>query len=157
MGFHEVATGILVKKHGDFSDYLSIVYKSITHKKTGKKYVGKKMKKIVSELIEKNQKLEHCYDILDFEHDFELELHDDIFVKDSQFYYKNDLNIYICVSFCSVMIAISVVGDDLGGKYKTFKFKDETILNLLEWKTQLVNQGRLENTCQFATVPNCCS
>lgn len=31
------------------------------------------------------------------------------------------------------MIAISVVGDDLGGKYKTFKFKDKTILNLLDY------------------------
>lgn len=31
-------------------------------------------------LIEKNKNLEHYYDILDLEHDFELELHDDIFV-----------------------------------------------------------------------------
>jgi hypothetical protein len=151
MGFHAVATGFVLKK-----GYIDVVFKSIKDKKNDKVYEGEKLHEYFADFCEENDICD-LYQIFELE-DYEFVLHSDIlFLKEKcrVVYAKNPKIIIGCPMCCDEMIYISCVGDDIGGGDDE-EFEDQDILDFLEWKNILVQQGRMENA-KFSCIGNCCS
>lgn len=152
MGFHAVATGFVLK-----NGFTDIVFKSIRNKETNKVYEGKELEEIIAEIYEEND-ICYLHEILELEEEYEFVLQSDIlFLKEKQHvvYAKNPKIIIGRPMCCDEMIYISCVGDDVGGGDDE-EFEDQDILDFLEWKNILVQQGRMENA-KFSCIGNCCS
>ncbi len=146
MGFHSVTTGYVISESDGVEAFLNVVCKSITI--DGKKYTKENFSE--TELYE--------FELTDIrEHEISFELYDDIEMDRGMFYYKKDHNIKIGTpQCCACMIYLFCVGDDMGGGDNTY-VPDTSILNLIEWKRQLVKEGRVDSDVKFGGVMNCCS
>jgi hypothetical protein len=68
-------------------------------------------------------------------------------------HYKKNETITICkTALCFEMICIGEAGDGC-----TTNIDDSVIADLLEWKTILIQQGRIEKNLKFSITTNCCS
>lgn len=153
MGFHAVVTGYLIKKHGSIEDYIRLVCKKITNKETGQEYKDEDMVNIIKDDMDG---FFNFHELLD---SYIVDFYDDIHYNtiSGELIYKVNPIFKIGTICCNTMIYLCCVGDDMGGEEKSYTFKDEDILQLVEWKKQLVAHGRLSDTVIFASIPNCCS
>lgn len=159
MGFHAVATGYLLKKHGQLTDYLKVFVKEFStldeEKKVLKTYNSDEMVEYWKQRC--SEELYQPSDVIDDE-DYKTVLYDDIVFDGNELRYKENQKIIIGEPHCcACMIYLGCVGDDFGGKLKNLKFEDKDVLDLINWKNELVKQGRLQENVKFTLSYNCCS
>ncbi len=94
-------------------------------------------------------------DFAEFMKDYDVVLHRDLTITASgdlvyKFNYEIKVGSPLC---CHAMIYIL----EVSGMGNNKKVDDDDLVDLLEWKTQLVKQGRLSPTSKFSAISNCCS
>lgn len=157
MGFHAVAFGLFIKHSAELADLIRLVAKSAVVVLPN------------GERIEYNPLVQYPPDA-----DVELTLHDDVicdrdddeetittdFDSYSELIFKYSRNERIRIGHphcCAFMIHLGCVGDDLGGEDGQIEIEDQIVNDLLTWKQQLVQDGRLQPGCKLQLVGNCCS
>ena len=163
MGFHAVAFGIKIAKHNNFRKLCKLIATKVY------KTINNESMNILQEVDIDNEDFDNNYETI-----YRVQLYDDIVYKGElstklleispsemfgvKFTYSENSQIKIGYPhICVTMIYLGCVGDDLGGKDGPIKINDETIKDLLEWKQQLIEQNRLEDSAILSMVGNCCS
>lgn len=154
MGFHAVATGYLIKKHGTVCDTFHVVARGLRRKDTG---VFIQHREEINDIL--TQDISDFQDLLDNDWEYEPVWYEDIQInKHGQAVYRHNHRFKVGEShICAVMIYLSVVGDDLGGELRCELISDQQLTQLMQWKKQLAKAGRIRTDVRFTSIHNCCS
>ena len=78
-------------------------------------------------------------------------------LKFIKFHYKEDLHIEIGMAhICAYMIYVSRV-DEIGESISFATVSDETTLNLIKWKQELIDSGRILVDTKLSLIRTCCT
>jgi hypothetical protein len=133
------AAGYTIEEYGNVLSLIPLVFESI----------GLNVEECKGDEKRDLENLEDFNDLIDFLEgsNIEYKLYPDIVWEgDSYLMYRNDRDIKIGdPTSCAQMIYILENGENTWGPYQT-EVSDNTVLNLVRWKQQLVKQGRLKET-----------
>jgi len=167
MSFHAVACGLVIKERGRELDLLRFTCRNFEEVYGNFQYDGKEIFYIPENASEEERDAflkEVCFtrglrytSYEKFMREMGLECYHDIVVKNEEFYHASDIGIRIGNPHGrAIMIYLACVGDDCGGGDDT-SVSDSTLLTLLTWKNNLIEQGRLHPDSNLSFIKNCCS
>lgn len=143
---HAVATGYLIKEHGYITDYVSVFVKELYVKSENKSYTNDEL----VEYIKNECKYTYPYSLLHNDN-YKVVLYDDVVLENYEIRYIHNRKIVIGEPHCcACMIYLGCVGDEMCGKMENLVFEDKDVIDLIEWKNELVRQNRLSSTVKFA-------